>query len=143
MIDQLLFAVEDDEDRMLPLASHTAEMAAALDASVVLFHVYEQEEFDKYLERMDYDSSDPDDIAKRNGTVEACASVFVDSGVRPEIAGAIGDPATEIAERVEGDGIDHVVLGGRRRTAVKKAFLGSVSQSVLRSVGVPCTIGMQ
>lgn len=143
MIDELLFAVEDDEDRMVPLASHTAEMAAALDASVVLFHVYEQEEFDRYLERMEYDSSDPDDVAKRNETVEACASVFVDRGVRPEIAGAIGDPATEITERVEADGIDHVVLGGRHRSAVKKAFLGSVSQSVLRSVDVPCTIGME
>lgn len=142
MIDTLLFAVEDDRDRMVPLASHTAEIAAALDAAVVLFHVYDPDEFDRYLERMDYSSSDPDDVAKRNETVEACASVFVDSGVRPEIAGAVGDPATEIIDRAETDEVDHIVLGGRRRTPVGKALLGSVSQSVLRSVDVPCTIGM-
>ncbi|WP_299232919.1 universal stress protein [Natronomonas sp.] len=143
MIDKILFAVEDNRDRMVPLASHAAEMAGALDADVVLIHVYGREEFEEYLDRMDYDSSDPDDVARRHEVVEACASEFADRGVRPDVVGETGDPAAEITDRVETDGIDHVVLGGRRRAPVTKAVTGSVSGSVLRSVDVPCTIGME
>lgn len=142
MIEKILVAVEDNEERMLPVAAHAAEITAALDAEVVLLHVYEEGEFEEYLDRLGYDSADPDDIAKRNDVVEACTSPFVERGVRPKIAGAVGDPATEIANYVEQGSVDHVVLGGRSRSPTGKALLGSVSQSVLRSVEVPCTISM-
>jgi nucleotide-binding universal stress UspA family protein len=142
MIEKILFAVEGNKERMLPLASHAAEIAAGVDAAVVLLHVFEQTEFDDFIDQMDYVSGDPDDVAKRHTIVEACASEFTDREVPIEIVGAVGDPATEITERAESDDIDHVVLGGRNRSPTGKALLGSVSQFVLRSTDVPCTIAM-
>jgi len=142
MIDEILLAVEDDEERMVPIATHAAEIAAALDAEVVLLHVYSDEEFEQYLDRMGYDSGDPDDIASRNDTVETCASIFTDHGVRPDVVGKVGAPASEIVDYTGDNDVDHIVLGGRHRSPTGKALLGSVSQAVLRAVDVPCTISM-
>jgi nucleotide-binding universal stress UspA family protein len=142
MIDKILLAVEGNEERMVPLASHAAEIADGVEASGVLFHVFEQAEFNEFLDRMNYDSTDPDDIAKQHSVVQACASEFTDRGVSIEVVGRIGEPASEIIEYTEDNDVDHVVLGGRNRTPTGKALLGSVSQAVLRSTDVPCTIAM-
>ncbi len=142
MIELLLLAVEDNRDRMLPLNDHAAEIAAALDARVVLFRVYPEAEFEERRAEFGFESTDPTTLAKRHAVTRECAATLRERGVSFSIEATIGDPATEIERYVNEHDIDHVFLGGRRRSATGKAILGSVSQSVLVSVDVPCTVLM-
>jgi nucleotide-binding universal stress UspA family protein len=104
--------------------------------------VFPQDEFEGYLREMGYDSADPDEVASRHEVVQRAAERFRDSGLEPTVVGRCGDPTEQLTAHIEEHDIDHVFMGGRNRSAVGKAFLGSVSQGVLRGVGVPCTIVM-
>ncbi|WP_152041605.1 universal stress protein [Salinigranum salinum] len=55
---------------------------------------------------------------------------------------AWGEPAREIQRYVDDAGIDLVVMGTRGRTGLERRLLGSVTERVVRSVGVPVlTVG--
>jgi len=143
MVDTVLVAVDDELSRMEPVATTAAEIAAGLDADVRLFHVFGEAEFETYLEEFGYEAADPVEIARKHAVVQDCAAIFQEHDVEPEIEAAIGDPSTEITAYVTDNDVDHVFMGGHRRSAAGKALLGSVSQKVLRQVEVPCTISMQ
>lgn len=142
MIDRVLVPTDDNPDRMLPIVEHAVEIVDALGASATLFHVYSEDEFERDLDGMDLDGADPADIAKRNKTVREVAGVFHDSDLDVSVEASVGSPGTEIIKYVEDHDIDHVFLGGRRRSPTGKALMGSVSQEVLLGVEVPCTVLM-
>lgn len=54
-----------------------------------------------------------------------------------EAVGRVGDIATEIVEYARERDATFVVVGGRARSAVGKAILGSVSQSVVLQADQP------
>jgi nucleotide-binding universal stress UspA family protein len=142
MIENILIAVENDRDRMVPVVEHAAEIADALSAKVTLYHVYKPDEFESLLDSRDLDSGDPNELARDNDMVEAAAELLQDAGVSFKVAAARGDPAEKIVSYVEANEIDHVFVGGRRRSPAGKMILGSVSQTVLLETEVPCTIIM-
>lgn len=143
MVDTVLVAVDDELSRMEPVVTTAAEIATGLDAHVTLFHVFGESEFEAYLEEFGYESADPVEVARKHAVVQDCASLFQEHGVEPEVAATIGNPSAEIVAYVTDNDIDHVFMGGHRRSATGKALLGSVSQKVLRQVSVPCTILME
>ena len=51
-----------------------------------------------------------------------------------------GKPHSQIADYVEDNGIDLVVMGSHGRTGVRRALLGSVTERTLRSVRVPVLV---
>jgi nucleotide-binding universal stress UspA family protein len=51
-----------------------------------------------------------------------------------------GDPVNTIIEHIEHHSIDHVVMGSRGRTGIKRILLGSVAEGVARRSPVPVTI---
>lgn len=140
MIERVLIATEDSRERMLPIVEHAVVIVAALDADVTLLHVYTESEFDRRLDEFEMSSADPSDIAKRNQMIREAAEVFHKRDVDVSVDAAVGDPATMVIKYVEEHGVDHVFLGGRRRSPSGKALLGSVAQDVLLSVDVPCTV---
>ncbi len=50
----------------------------------------------------------------------------------------VGDAATKIAELVDAEGFDLVVMGTHGRTGLSRFFLGSVAENVVRRV--PCPV---
>lgn len=140
MTETILLAVDDDEDRMQPVVDHAAKIAEALNSTVVLFHVYSTDTFSERLNDFELDSADPAELAKRNATIRAAASRLREEGVDLTIEASTGDPSAEIISHVESHNIDQVFLGGRNRSPAGKLVLGSVSQDVLLSVDVPCTV---
>ncbi|MDQ2049417.1 universal stress protein [Natronolimnohabitans sp. A-GB9] len=52
----------------------------------------------------------------------------------------IGSPAQEIIEFADAESIDHVVMGSRGRSGVKRILLGSVAEVVVRHSSVPVTV---
>ena len=121
-------------------AEHAAEIAAGLDATVVLYHVYEPEEFKSQLETRNIDSKDPAELARQNVTVEAVATVLKDAGVEFSVEASTGKADEELTEYINTHDIDHVLVGGRNRSPAGKAILGSVSQRVMLDSDVPCTL---
>lgn len=53
--------------------------------------------------------------------------------------GRVGDPAQEIIDEGERQDARHVVVGGKHRSPVGKAVLGSITQSVLLGTDRPVT----
>ena len=140
MVDRMLVAVEDSNERMRPVAEHAAELAAGLDAEVILYHVYDPDAFETRLERRGLDSADPATIAEQNATVEMCATVLREAGVSFSISASTGAPAEEILDYIGNHHIDHVFLGTQGRSPTGKVLLGSVSQEVMLGTDVPCTL---
>jgi nucleotide-binding universal stress UspA family protein len=51
-----------------------------------------------------------------------------------------GNPATEILDVVDAEGVDHVVMGSHGRKGASRLLLGSVAERVMRNAPVPVTI---
>lgn len=143
VMERALLPVENDKDRMQPVVECTIPIAKALDTTVTLYHVFTEDRYADLLDGMDVKSPDPDNLAKRNETVQHIAGRLKDEGVSVEIHGSVGEPAAELPKYVESNDIDHIFMGGRRRSPTRKAIFGSVSQQTLVSVDVPCTITME
>ena len=57
-----------------------------------------------------------------------------------EVALEVGDPAREILDYAEANDVDHVVMGSRGRSSIKRLLLGSVSETVTRRAPMSVTV---
>ncbi|KAB1185455.1 MULTISPECIES: universal stress protein [Haloferax] len=140
MIEHILIAIGEKRMHVEEVTEHAVEIASAVGADITLLRVYPKGEFEKRLEEFSYDSADPTDIAKRNSQVRDAAHIVRDAGLELTIAGVVGNPGTEVVSYVEEHDIDHVFIGGRRRSPTGKALMGSTSQEILLGLSVPCTV---
>jgi nucleotide-binding universal stress UspA family protein len=69
--------------------------------------------------------------------IEASAT---DSDVTVERRIELGKPARTIIETIDGEDIDHVVMGSHGRKGVSRILLGSVAETVVRRAEVPVTV---
>ena len=60
-----------------------------------------------------------------------------DAGFRVRLVIRFGEPAQEIADLIEEDDIDAVVMATHGRSGLSRAIMGSVAERVLRMVHVP------
>jgi nucleotide-binding universal stress UspA family protein len=51
-----------------------------------------------------------------------------------------GDPADRILDVIDAENVDHVVMGSRGRSGVRRVLFGSVAETVTRRSPVPVTI---
>ena len=72
--------------------------------------------------------------------LEIPETVAAERGVSIETQTRIGSPAQEIIAVAETESIDHVVMGSRGRSGVKRIRLGSVAEVVVRHSSVPVTV---
>lgn len=140
MIEHVLIAIDRKGMDVRAVATHAGEIAAGVGAEVTLFRAYSESEFDDWLEEMGYDSTPPEEIAKRNSAVTDAADVLREMGVELRVAAEVGPPAASIIDYANDNDVDHVFLGTRRRSRAGKAILGSVSQDVVLSLDIPCTV---
>lgn len=139
MIDHILIAIGGEQMNVDSVAEHVAEIADGVDAEVTLFRAHTEAEFDKWLEEMGYDSAPPDELSRRDSNIRTAADRLREDGIKLTIAGEVGPPAETVIEYAQSHDVDHVFVGGRRRSPAGKALLGSVSQDILLGLDVPCT----
>ena len=80
-IDTILLAVgTGDTDRLERLAEETIDVAGPTGAEVVLLHVFTKEEYEKTLDRLEFDREasevGPDDAARRHSSTRQLAKAF-------------------------------------------------------------------
>lgn len=143
-IETILLAVgSEDEKRTERLAAEATSVAKPTGATVVLAHVFDDDEFDDVRSNLGVDSesegSTPDAVAKRHTTTRTISKALTEAGVDHAVRGAVGDHADEIVELAEDVDADRVVVGGRRRSPTGKAVFGSVAQEVILSAPCPVT----
>jgi len=143
-IDTILLAVgPNDRDRADRLAEETVDVAAPTGASVVVAHVFTQEEYDVAVEKLDFDRKrdeiDPADVARRHEIIRNITAQLEEADIDHEVRGAVGDHGESIVDLAGEVGADRIVIGGRRRSPTGKAVFGSVSQTVLLDSPCPVT----
>jgi nucleotide-binding universal stress UspA family protein len=142
-IETILLAVgEKDEPRAEQLANAVIDVAGPTGATVVLAHVFTDEEYDSVLDKLDFDPSSnvtPDEVANRHATIRTIGDLLSGADIDFETRGAVGDHGETIVNLAEDVDADRVVVGGRRRSPTGKAVFGSVAQKVMLSSPCPVT----
>ncbi|EMA60682.1 universal stress protein [Halorubrum lipolyticum] len=143
-IETVVLAVgTEDEERTEQLAREAIAVAKPAGATVVLTHVFSDEEFEAVRSRLGVDKtsegSTPNAVAERHTTTRALAKVLNDAGVDYEIRGAVGDHADEVVAAAKAVNADRILVGGRSRSPTGKAVFGSVAQEIMLSAPCPVT----
>ncbi|WP_256393600.1 universal stress protein [Natronoarchaeum rubrum] len=143
-LNTILVAVgPGDADRAEEIAEATVEVAAPSNATVVLAHVFTEEEYDDVLDRLEFDTErtevSPDEVAQRHATIRTLADSLDAYDVEFEVRGAVGEHGDTIVDLAEEIGVDRVIVGGRKRSPTGKAVFGSTAQKVMLSAPCPVT----
>lgn len=156
----LLVVSNEDSDHLEQVTETALEIAAPLDATVVIGHaipehktqlsnaglpvvgsrhpyVLSQNEYDDLLE--EFDGETVDDVAASHDTVQTAAELVADAGVEYRIRGVVGDPSEALVTLADESDADRLVLGGHHRSPTEKVVFGSVAQTVLLESPCPVT----
>lgn len=143
-LDTLLLAVGPEEsDSSDRLARTTVDVAGPSGATVVLLHVFTQEEYESTTDNLgirDASEVTVDDVARRHGTIRSISRLFEEEGIDYEIRGAIGTHADEIVRLATETESGLVIVGGRGRSPTGKALFGSTAQQVILAAPCPVTL---
>lgn len=118
-----VIATVDGVEGSAPVIRTGEELATAFGEELVVLHVGPPKDGEEAVERVARDA------------IEAAIENPEEKNVRARAA--LGEPATEILERIREDDPHYVVMGSRKRTPVGKAILGSVAQLVMLNSSVP------
>ena len=143
-IDRLLVAIGPaDREHVNALIDVAIDIAGPAEAEVFLLHVFTNEEYDELVEGMDLDptaSVPPDELAARHESVGAATSRLEDADIAYDVRGVIGGkPGEQVIRLVAETDVDHVVVGGTRRSPAGKAVFGDHAQQILLNAPCPVT----
>ncbi|UTF53956.1 universal stress protein [Natronosalvus rutilus] len=143
-LETILLAVgPGDAERTDALAEAVIEVAAPAESTVVLAHVFTDDEYEKVLDQLSFDPEveevDPNEVAGRHATIRDLRNPLDDAGVNYEVRGSVGDHGKAIVDLATDVNADRVVVGGRKRSPTGKAVFGSTAQEVLLSAPCPVT----
>jgi len=140
-------AVVDAEESTKALVREAGELAAAIDAELVLLHVTTNDEYEEMRQTMETipDNSVGYSAEKaRVGAEEFAADIGreVLEGIDAdhEAVGALGDEQTEILDAAEAYDCDHLFIAGEKRSPTGKALFGDLTQSIILNFGGPVTV---
>ena len=111
-----------------------------LDISVVLANVQEPASLYELMVAHDPRVIEQVSAAAGANTLLAAQSLLDAAGVNYETEVASGDPAHTLVDILENYGCNMVVMGATGTSTLRRALLGSVSNEVLHSAGVPVVI---
>ncbi|GCF12484.1 universal stress protein UspA [Haloarcula mannanilytica] len=142
-LETVLLAVgPNDADRIDELADAVLDIAGPAGATVVVAHVFTDDQYDGVVDRLEFESTgeaDPDEVADRHTTVRELISRFKDAGLETEARGAVGNHGEQIVDLAETTAADLIVVGGRKRSPTGKAVFGSTAQEVMLNAPCPVT----
>lgn len=142
-LETVLLAVgPGDRDRAEKLAQTASDIAGPAGATVVLAHVFTDDEYEETLDNLrvgDPDSTTPDEVARRHATIRTIGDIFDASQIEYDVRGALGEHGETIVELAESAAANLVIVGGRKRSPTGKAVFGSTAQEVMLSAPCPVT----
>jgi nucleotide-binding universal stress UspA family protein len=140
-------AVVDAEESTKALVREAGELAAAVDAELVLLHVTTDDEYEEMRQTME---SIPNNSVgysaqkAREGAEEFAADIgreVLDGiDVDYEAVGALGDEQTEILDTAAEHDCDHLFIAGEKRSPTGKALFGDLTQSIILNFDGPVTV---
>ena len=127
----VVVAAIDDSSMLRNIVTQADDLAQAYEDEVHIIHVIEESEYTKMAEkgvstRMEGQEMLEEEIASEvtEGIEEVVSSKY-------DVVGLVGDVGKEIVEYADKNDAQYIVMGGRKRSPVGKAFFGSVTQFVL------------
>lgn len=140
-------AVVDADESTKELVREAGELAAAVDAELVVLHVTTSEEYEEKRKTME----DIPDSRARYSSKQALqgAEQFAEDvgrevldgvGVEYETVGAVGDEKNEILKKADEYDCDHLFIAGDKRSPTGKALFGDLTQSVILNFDGPVTV---
>ncbi|UHQ98488.1 universal stress protein (plasmid) [Natrinema zhouii] len=133
----------EDTDRSDEIIETFLEVAKPADATVVLAHIFMDEEYNQRLSQLEFDTSreaiNPDQVAERYTVMQDLRPTLDAAGLEYEIRGAVGEQGPKIVDVATETDADRVIVAGRNRSPVGKAVFGSTAQGVLLSSPCPVT----
>ncbi|ADQ66345.1 universal stress protein [Halogeometricum borinquense] len=131
------------------LIREAGEYATGTDTELVLLTIIPEDEFEEKRRAVsEIGSSDAIyTLEQAEGTAEREAMEIADDvlselNVSYRAVSTVGRKADTILDVAETEGVDHVFLGGRRRSPAGKALFGDVAQKVLLTFEGPVTLLM-
>ncbi|WP_225334177.1 universal stress protein [Halomicrobium urmianum] len=142
-LDTVLLALgPGDRDRIDAMTEAAVDIAGPAGATIVLVHVFTDEEFDSAVGRLDFANSSeatPDEVARRHSTVRDIAASLDEAAIDYRITGRVGNHGEQIVSMAEDESADLVIVGGRKRSPTGKAVFGSTAQEVMLESPAPVT----
>jgi nucleotide-binding universal stress UspA family protein len=132
----------DGSDTAGKAVAQAAELAAAVDASLLIVSAFEPISGARLREEA---QDAPDDVRWMvnpredvDATLETAADVAAEHGAQTRTFARQGDPADAILDVAEEQGADLIVVGNKGMTGAKRFLLGSVPNKV--SHHAPCSV---
>lgn len=129
------------------LVREAGELAAGVDAELVLLRVIPEEEYESRRDAVeniaDIDNTYTLDQATeeaRQSAADIARDVLGDIDVTYESLGTIGRETARILDSAEENDCDHIFVIGRKRTPTGKAIFGDIAQSVILNFDGPVTV---
>jgi nucleotide-binding universal stress UspA family protein len=123
---RILLPVDTSEERARDQAAYVANLPNASErAEVTVLYVQDSEARDEFSE---------------NEAGVVAADALEDAGISVERVVSGGKASPKIVSQAVDLGVDDIVMGGRKRSGIQKALLGSTTQDVLLSDERPVTI---
>nr|WP_206335526.1 universal stress protein [Natronolimnobius sp. AArcel1] len=151
MIETILLAIgPGDSDRVDSLVNQTAAVAGPTEATVVLAHIIEPDEYENevhnYHDAIDQMGIDlenrnltPETLAKETEPIGEITKRLDEADIEVDIRAGVGDRAEEIVDLADEIDADNLIVGGRKRSPTGKAVFGSTAQRVLLTAPCPVT----
>lgn len=128
---EVLVSVDRDVDRALDQARYVTTLPnAAAEVSATVLYVFPH---------LDYKGAPPHEFDEIDAAVQAADSLE-DAGVSVERVAIGGEVVRKILETGDELDVDTIVMGGRKRSSVRKVLLGSTVRDVMLSADRPITL---
>ena len=133
----VVVAAIDDSSMLGSIVAQADDLAQAYEDEVHVIHVTEESKYTKMAEKGASTRTEGKEMLEEqiasevtNGIEEVVSSEY-------DVIGLVGDVGKMIVEYAEKNDAKYIVMGGRKRSPVGKAFFGSVTQFVLLGTGRP------
>lgn len=129
---RLLVPLDNNLERAMRQAEYVTNIPCASEqVDSILAHTFTGEE-----RSVSKDMQRPNRVE----TVRRAKERLEEEDIAVETQEISSPPANGIIELAEEQGIDHIVMGGRKRSPTEKAILGSTTQKVILNADIPVTV---